>query len=284
MHTEVFFREIKQRIISSLLKATTNINVAVAWLTDEDIIRVLIQKRKEGISVQIVISNSKENFVNVYKFKSFLTNGGSLFIAHTPFMHNKFCIIDNSVIINGSYNWSYSASKSEENIMLFTLNNDVSDNNLLKKFQVKYKYLAETCSFKINDYSHLQEFKNNTTDFITAILKLDEREIILREEFENDVKSSINKSLEAKIQFNYSTLLDRMKSDGGGVNFVKRLLHDEISSGEMKSGFRKLEQKIPHCVNLSLEYLVSRKKYRELFTESEYNFCSNLMKKYNLQD
>ncbi len=78
------------------------------------------------------------------------------------------------------------------------------------------------------------------------------------------------------------SLLEKMKEDGGGVFFIKRLLHDEISTGDMKSGFRKLEAHIPHRVDLSLEYLVSRPKYEVLFSEKEVDFCRGLMKKYNL--
>jgi hypothetical protein len=73
-----------------------------------------------------------------------------------------------------------------------------------------------------------------------------------------------------------------MKLDGGGVEFIKRILHDEMTSGEMKSGFRKLEEPIPHKVDLSLEYLTSRPKYQKLFSDKEVEFCRKLMVKYNL--
>lgn len=66
------------------------------------------------------------------------------------------------------------------------------------------------------------------------------------------------------------------------VEFIKRILHDEISSGEMKSGFRKLEEKIPHRVDLSLEYLVTRDNFRVLFSDKEFEFCKKLMDKYGL--
>ena len=35
-------------------------------------------------------------------------------------------------------------------------------------------------------------------------------------------------------------IIERISLDGGGVEFIKRILHDEISSSEMKSGFKKL--------------------------------------------
>ena len=57
MQSTVFFSTIKAEIISNLTKATKEIKVAVAWLIDEDIIRVLTQRKKAGIEVKIAISN-----------------------------------------------------------------------------------------------------------------------------------------------------------------------------------------------------------------------------------
>lgn len=282
MQTQVFFKTIKEEIISQLKSATINIKVAVAWLTDEDIIRILIQKQLEGLHVQIIISNAKENFVNISKFKSFLQSEGDFYIAHSPFMHNKFCIIDDRVIINGSYNWSYSAIRSEENILVLIIDkNEAEDDKLLKKFNTKFNYLYSKCSLKISNMIELNNFRNNPVDSINLLLKFDEAEIQLRKEFEEEVQLSINKSKE-KINIDYLGLLDRMKLDGGGVNFVKRLLNDEISSGVMKPGFKKLENTIPHSVDLSMEYLVSKSKYHTLFTQEEISFCVNLMTKYRL--
>lgn len=38
-------------------------------------------------------------------------------------MHNKDCIIDNKVIIDGSYNWSDNAKYSEEHIIVIESKN-----------------------------------------------------------------------------------------------------------------------------------------------------------------
>jgi phosphatidylserine/phosphatidylglycerophosphate/cardiolipin synthase-like enzyme len=282
MEAVVFFSKIKEEIVSNLNKATQSIKVAVAWLTDEDIIRVLTQRREAGIEIQIAISDSKENFKNTLKFKDFIRLQGEFFVATHPFLHHKFCVIDDKIIINGSYNWSYPARGNEENIIVVTINkNSKEDLLFLEKFVVKHRFLCNKCCEFISDYQSLKKYKEKSKDTALVQAVLDEEEIMLRQTFENDVRTSFEKSLAAKIAVSHS-LLERMKSDGGGVEFVKRILHDEMTSGEMKSGFRKLEESIPHRVDLSLEYLVSKPMYESLFKPEEIQFCKNLMRKYSL--
>lgn len=283
MEVTVTFKDIKDEIIRQLKKANTEIKLAVAWLTDEDIIRVLCLLAESGIRVHVVICNSKENFINTAKFRDFLRYRGKLFVATNPFMHHKFCIIDDKTIINGSYNWSYPARRNEENILVLQLDmNVIEDAALLNKFSVKFTYLHNKCATAISDLQELNAFRQNPFEMALQLSGMEMVEIQLRQQFETDVLLSINKSRELRIPFDYTKLLERMKTDGGGVNFVKRLLYEEMQTGEMKSGFRKLEEQIPHRVDLSLEYLVSRPVYQPLFSPEEISFCINLMKKYKL--
>lgn len=282
MKATVYFSKIKDEIIANLKKATKTIRIAVAWFTDEDIIRALSQQKEAGIEVEIVISNSKENFENPNNFKDYLRLHGKLFISTRTFLHHKFCIIDSNTIINGSYNWSYAARWNEENILVLSLDtSNKEDEDLLKRFEVKYKFLCEKCSVPINDIVSLKAFRTNSKDFAVIQSQLDEAEIQLRQEFENAIRQNVEKSVAAGIPLS-PNLMERMVRDGGGVEFVKRLLHDEMSSGDMKSGFKKLEEHIPHKVDLSFEYLVSRPNYEKLFSTEEVEFCKKLMAKYNL--
>jgi hypothetical protein len=288
MQTNVIFNikkeeTIQKEIINLLKKAESSISLAVAWLTDEDILRVLAQRAEAGVVVRIVICNSKENFKNTYKFKDFLKFHGKLFVTTEPFMHHKFCIIDNIIVINGSYNWSYTARTNEENILVLVSQNSTEDLQLLKKFNVKYNFLLDRCSVPIVGIETLNDFKDNAPSMATLISGMDEFEIQKRKEFENAVHLSIEQARNAGIKLNFSGLIERMQRDGGGVNFVKRLLHDEIQTHEMKSGFRKLEEQDPPRIELSLEYLVANPIFQDLFTPEEVGFCINLMKQYNIQ-
>lgn len=282
MQSVVYFNNIRNEIIGQLKKATREIKVAIAWLTDEDIIRTLTQRAEDGLSVSVVMSESKENFRNISKWKDFLRFGGKLHIATPKFLHHKFCIIDSKTIVNGSYNWTYFAQSNDENILVITLDTAIqNDSKLLMAFEAKHKFFCDKASQQINEFAELNQFKEQGKVGAVMLAKLDEEEIRLRQELEDDVKTSFDEAL--RIGIPISTLLfERMKLDGGGVEFIKRILHDEMTSGEMKSGFRKLEEPIPPRVDLSLEYLASRLKYQKLFSDKEVEFCKKLMEKYNL--
>ncbi|MEI6141720.1 MAG: phospholipase D-like domain-containing protein [Mariniphaga sp.] len=282
MQIAVFFTDIKQEIIANLKRAKHEIKVSVAWLTDEDIFRTLTQKSEAGLDVQIVISDSKENFRSTSKLKDFIQHNGKLYVATQKFLHNKFCIIDDTTIINGSYNWTYYAQKNEENIMRISIDKNLTeDADLLKRFSQKHNFFCNKISKLISNILELETFKVTGKDAYVILAQIDESEISLRQELEDDVKTSFDQAIAIQIPIS-KLLLDRMKADGGGVEFIRRILHDEMTSGDMKSGFKKLEEPIPHRVDLSLEYLVSRPKYEKLFSKEHVEFCKKLMKKYNL--
>jgi phosphatidylserine/phosphatidylglycerophosphate/cardiolipin synthase-like enzyme len=197
-------------------------------------------------------------------------------------MHHKFCLIDDRILINGSYNWSYPARRNEENILV--LRRDLAsseDERVFFAFRVKHNYFCDRGGIQLVDKTALSAYRVNPKDLALIQSTMDEAEIKLRQELENRIRESFDRARALKIPIS-QYLLERMQTDGGGVEFVRRILHDEMTSGEMKSGFRKLEEFIPHKVELSLEYLVSRTEFQSLFMEEERVFCTGLMKKYDL--
>lgn len=282
MQVSVHFSKIRNLIIDNINKAEKEVRVAVAWLTDEDLIRVLTLKREMGVKVLVAISDSKENFKDTTNLGTLIESGAQLYVSIKTFLHHKFCLIDDTAIINGSYNWSYPARTNEENITLFILDKNAKDDQeFLKRFNVKHAYLCNRCSTYVTDLSMLDTFKVASKDRASILATLDETEIILREKFEFAVRQSFDQATAAGIRISPS-LLTRMESDGGGVEFVKRILRDEMNQGEMKSGFKKLEDVFPPRIDLSLEYLASRPEFQTLFDHDELEFCRGLMKKYNL--
>jgi len=121
MQTEAVFENIADRIQSEIRKAQKSIFIAVAWFTNKDLFNELIEKAKAGCKVSLIISNDKINtnahitfeFLEKYNSKCYKIRDGE-----TELMHNKFCIIDYSTVITGSYNWSYKAENDFENVII----------------------------------------------------------------------------------------------------------------------------------------------------------------------
>lgn len=105
---EPYFQGFKDVILSEVRAAKQSVKIAVAWFTDRDVFNVLIKKRQEGVSVLLVLSNDHLNFNQAYSldFERFKSMGCILVIQQHSFMHHKFCIIDDAVLLMGSVNYT----------------------------------------------------------------------------------------------------------------------------------------------------------------------------------
>ena len=109
------FSKIKPLIIHSINKAKYTIWVAVAWFTDKDLARLLLQKSREGVNVQVIMSKCDD--INNH-IGHFLDHKIELYGIDNKnnLMHNKFCIIDLHIVLHGSFNWTYRANKNNETL------------------------------------------------------------------------------------------------------------------------------------------------------------------------
>lgn len=128
------FMEIQNNILLELDKASVSILVAMAWFTNNILFKKLIEKKEQGLNVELVIYNDGVNakhgvaIEQLDSVKIRAKNGG--------IMHDKFCVIDNQVVITGSYNWSDNAEyRNEENITIS------KDNQLATKYSIQFREL-----------------------------------------------------------------------------------------------------------------------------------------------
>lgn len=125
---QAHFQNIRASIIKEIEKANKCLKVAVYWFTNHELFDLLYQKQKNGVQCDLIIHNDYiNNREGGLPFQKFIDAGGNFYFSdeENP-MHNKFCIIDNQVLINGSYNWTYYAeSKNRENVLIIKDENDV---------------------------------------------------------------------------------------------------------------------------------------------------------------
>ena len=138
---QVHFQNIRISIIKEIEKANTSLKVAVYWFTNHELFDLLYHKQLNGIQCELIIHNDYINNREAgLPFQKFIDAGGQFYFSdeENP-MHNKFCIIDNRVLINGSYNWTYYAeSKNRENILIIKDETDVT-----KAFETEFSQLIE---------------------------------------------------------------------------------------------------------------------------------------------
>lgn len=120
---KALFDTIGESIIDSINKAKRSIHIAMAWFTNDAIYCALLTAlRDRQINVELVLLDDVINWQPYApNFSEIIKAGGSIYIANRNigFMHHKFCVVDNTITITGSYNWTYYAeSRNIENVLI----------------------------------------------------------------------------------------------------------------------------------------------------------------------
>lgn len=139
---EAYFEDIRKHLIESLNEASSEIKIAMAWFTCQELFDVILSKLDENINVDIIIIDDYINNGDYgLDFQKFIDKGGKLFYGKEDRpMHNKFCIIDRHTLFTGSYNWTYYAEhKNHENIL------KIKDNPIIYEYIKHFKNLTKRC-------------------------------------------------------------------------------------------------------------------------------------------
>lgn len=117
-------------IVRELSQAQKEILVAIYAFTSDDLAWALVKARQRGVKVQVVL-DQEFDATNESSKGLFLEQQGipvrrisGLNRANPErgpgLMHQKFAVIDHRVVLAGSYNWTVSADKvNDENLLIF---------------------------------------------------------------------------------------------------------------------------------------------------------------------
>ncbi|MFO7886533.1 MAG: phospholipase D-like domain-containing protein [Desulfobacteraceae bacterium] len=117
-----YFDDIHEVLLREIHSAETSIDSAVAWFTDREILNALLRRASHGISIRVAITDDDINRPpKAPAFDSLIDLGGEIHRVRSgghreSLMHHKFCVIDHSTVITGSYNWTRRARENAENI------------------------------------------------------------------------------------------------------------------------------------------------------------------------
>lgn len=158
------FTGIQSAILEELKQARFSIKVAVAWFTSDPLFEALCRRAEEGLDVQLILSNSINDYdKGDYYARRLNASGGELFrhgasdFKDGGVMHHKFAVIDEKTVITGSFNWTNQGSRNAENIVII---------NELKQAQV---YLQQFQKLKLGStYRDHAEDEELTVSFTAS--------------------------------------------------------------------------------------------------------------------
>jgi phosphatidylserine/phosphatidylglycerophosphate/cardiolipin synthase-like enzyme len=134
--TEVYFSlydNPQKEIIKNINQAEAFINIAMYIFTDREIALPLIKAHERGVKVRLYLDRSQ--IESSYSVSRLLVQKGikTRISSNNYIMHNKFAIIDNRLLLTGSYNWTFSANnRNDENLMA------IGDAELIEIFQNQF--------------------------------------------------------------------------------------------------------------------------------------------------
>lgn len=108
-----------QAISSELSRARGRADICVFTITDDRIAHAILAAHERGVSVRIITDNDKQ-YDGGSDVARLRRAGIALKVDESEHhMHHKFAVLDGATLLNGSYNWTRSASAfNEENLIV----------------------------------------------------------------------------------------------------------------------------------------------------------------------
>lgn len=125
--------ECRDAIITLIRSARKTLDICVFTISDDEITKAIIDRHKMGTPIRVITDNDKCYDAGSDIFK---LNEAGIHVrvdddAHH--MHHKFAIIDRETVLTGSYNWTRSAAKYNEENLLVT-----KERSVIKRFVDEY--------------------------------------------------------------------------------------------------------------------------------------------------
>jgi len=142
--TKVYFSPnggCQDAIIAQISNAKRSIDVAMYNLTSREIAKELVSAKERGVNVRVFM-DEKAAKDNKYAKDTYLSQSGievRHYTARKGIMHNKFAVIDNQVLITGSFNWTPTANwENEENLLIIT------DAYIVKQYSGRFEQIWQS--------------------------------------------------------------------------------------------------------------------------------------------
>ena len=111
MITKLFHKGLAKKVLTNLMNSKSEVRVAVEFFTNPIFSKALIKLHESGVKIELIVSDDSMNFTNPkINFQKLIDLGIKMRVSKSPnTMHNNFCIIDERLIVTGTYSWTLKA-------------------------------------------------------------------------------------------------------------------------------------------------------------------------------
>lgn len=241
-------REIFDFIYSKIDSSKKSIKIAVAWFTDPELSKLLLEKKNQRIEISIILFNDEINSLlkNIRSFGNDLRFSNPLAIDYI--MHHKFCIIDNEIVITGSYNWTVKARRfNKENILC------INDKNIVRQYLEEFESLLKNSTIQSEVET---KYLSNTIDKIENIEILN-----LEKKYNEEIYKKIEETAKLKIGVNIDLAYELVRKRTPVI--ASKILAQSEQGNLIQSGLRKASE--ANRLDLSFEESIIKTEYAKLF-------------------
>jgi hypothetical protein len=120
---QAYFTGIREAIAEALAAARSSIVAAVAWISDPELFDRLVTAAGRGVQVRLALLDDDSAHHSRIGFERLTAAGGIICRVPEPEgraggLRSKYCVIDHSLVITGSFDWTRHADEAEGTIVV----------------------------------------------------------------------------------------------------------------------------------------------------------------------
>jgi len=138
---EIYFSKdsnIEDIIIKNINKSKENISLMMFAFTNKNIANALINAKIRGVEVKVILDRVQNKFQKYSVYKYLKSQNIDIKLDKNRFkLHNKVLIIDDNIVITGSYNYTKKANLyNDENILI------IKDKNITQQYILDFNRVS----------------------------------------------------------------------------------------------------------------------------------------------
>jgi cardiolipin hydrolase len=109
----------RRQLLDLLVSARESIDISIFTISDDRLANAILATHKRGVNVRLITDNDKAHDQGSDIFYMLEAGLPVCMDSSEHHMHHKFAVIDKKILVNGSFNWTRSATDfNQENILV----------------------------------------------------------------------------------------------------------------------------------------------------------------------